>query len=83
MEDAQQGRNGSDCPMSATWVENAAPERVISEIDAMIDGIASNAAVRSETDRFWEIANRRRGATTPERAGLSPERPILRSGSPK
>ena len=38
--------------MSATWVENAAPERVISEIDAMIDGIASNAAVQSETDRF-------------------------------
>jgi len=33
-------------------VQNAAPELVISEIDAMIDGIARNAAAQSETDRF-------------------------------
>jgi hypothetical protein len=33
-------------------VQNAAPELVISEIDAMIDGIARNTAARSETDRF-------------------------------
>jgi hypothetical protein len=31
-------------------VQNAAPELVISEIDAMID--ARNPAARSETDRF-------------------------------
>jgi hypothetical protein len=33
-------------------VENAAPELVISEIDAMIDGIARSTAAQSETHRF-------------------------------
>src|SRR6202048_1820813 len=32
--------------------QNAAPERVIAEIDAMIDGIARSMAAQSETDRF-------------------------------
>jgi hypothetical protein len=33
-------------------VQNAAPELVISEIDAMIDGIARSTAAQSEPDRF-------------------------------
>jgi hypothetical protein len=33
-------------------VQNAAPELVISEIDAMIDRIARNTAAPSGTDRF-------------------------------
>jgi hypothetical protein len=32
--------------------QNAAPELAISEIDAMIDGIARNPAAQSEADRF-------------------------------
>jgi len=39
-------------PNVGHMVQNAAPELVISEIDAMIDGIARNAAAQSETDRF-------------------------------
>jgi hypothetical protein len=33
-------------------VQNAAPKRVISEIDAMIDEIARSTAAQSETHRF-------------------------------
>ncbi len=39
-------------PNVGHMVQNAAPEFVISEIDAMIDEIARNTAAQSETHRF-------------------------------